>query len=54
MSSAAAENGRHIASTERPRLVFFHARNSGRSRRVEGYLSEVLQRPLAALAGARA
>jgi len=30
--------------TERPRLVFFHARNSGRSRRVEGYLSQVLQR----------
>jgi thioredoxin-like negative regulator of GroEL len=28
----------------RPRLVFFHARNSGRSRRVEGYLSQVLQR----------
>jgi thioredoxin-like negative regulator of GroEL len=24
--------------------VFFHARNSGRSRRVEGYLSQVLQR----------
>ncbi|HSC51564.1 MAG TPA: thioredoxin family protein [Gaiellaceae bacterium] len=29
---------------ERPRLVFFFARNSGRSRRVEGYLSQVLQR----------
>ena len=29
---------------DRPRLVFFHARNSGRSRRVEGYLSQVLQR----------
>jgi thioredoxin-like negative regulator of GroEL len=29
---------------ERPRLVFFHSRNSGRSRRVEGYLSQVLQR----------
>ena len=28
----------------RPRLVFFHARASGRSRRVEGYLSQVLQR----------
>ena len=24
--------------------MFFHARNSGRSRRVEGYLSQVLQR----------
>jgi thioredoxin-like negative regulator of GroEL len=29
---------------DRPRLVFFYARNSGRSRRVEGYLSQVLQR----------
>ena len=28
----------------RPRLVFFHAKASGRSRRVEGYLSQVLQR----------
>ena len=44
MSSAAAENGWRTASTDRPRLVFFHARNSGRSRRVEGYLSQVLQR----------
>ena len=32
------------ARAERPRLVFFHSRNSGRSRRVEGYLSQVLQR----------
>ena len=29
---------------QRPRLVFFGARESGRSRRVEGYLSQVLQR----------
>jgi thioredoxin-like negative regulator of GroEL len=29
---------------ERPRLVFFSAKASGRSRRVEGYLSQVLQR----------
>jgi thioredoxin-like negative regulator of GroEL len=29
---------------ERPRLVFFFSRASGRSRRVEGYLSQVLQR----------
>lgn len=28
----------------RPRLVFFYSRASGRSRRVEGYLSQVLQR----------
>lgn len=45
MSTSAAElrpaGGR---STERPGLVFFYARNSGRSRRVEGYLSQVLQR----------
>jgi thioredoxin-like negative regulator of GroEL len=39
-------NGRTVdgRGTDRPRLVFFHARNSGRSRRVEGYLSQVLQR----------
>lgn len=36
-----ATNG---AAKERPRLVFFCSRNSGRSRRVEGYLSQVLQR----------
>ena len=29
---------------ERPRLVFFRSQASGRSRRVEGYLSQVLQR----------
>ncbi|HEY7018364.1 MAG TPA: thioredoxin family protein [Gaiellaceae bacterium] len=29
---------------ERPRLVFFYSSSSGRSRRVEGYLSQVLQR----------
>jgi thioredoxin-like negative regulator of GroEL len=29
---------------ERPRLVFFYSHASGRSRRVEGYLSQVLQR----------
>jgi len=28
----------------RPRLVFFFTKASGRSRRVEGYLSQVLQR----------
>ena len=32
------------AEAARPRLVFFYSRNSGRSRRVEGYLSQVLQR----------
>lgn len=29
---------------ERPRLIFFYAQSSGRSRRAEGYLSQVLQR----------
>ncbi|HEY6961482.1 MAG TPA: thioredoxin family protein [Gaiellaceae bacterium] len=29
---------------ERPRLVFFHSRTSGRSRRVEAYIAQVLQR----------
>jgi thioredoxin-like negative regulator of GroEL len=39
MSAAAVQ-----LQAERPRLVFFYGRNSGRSRRVEGYLSQVLQR----------
>jgi thioredoxin-like negative regulator of GroEL len=29
---------------QRPRLVFFHSSVSGRSRRVEGFLAQVLQR----------
>jgi thioredoxin-like negative regulator of GroEL len=44
VSTAAARPRPAQRLTERPRLVFFHARNSGRSRRVEGYLSQVLQR----------
>jgi thioredoxin-like negative regulator of GroEL len=32
------------ARPARPRLVFFCSKASGRSRRVEGYLSQVLQR----------
>jgi thioredoxin-like negative regulator of GroEL len=44
VSTSAAEPRVEQQGTERPRLVFFHARNSGRSRRVEGYLSQVLQR----------
>ena len=28
----------------RPQLVFFHSSSSGRSRRVEGFLAQVLQR----------
>jgi thioredoxin-like negative regulator of GroEL len=43
MSSAAAARS-PVTRTDRPRLVFFYSRNSGRSRRVEGYLSQVLQR----------
>jgi thioredoxin-like negative regulator of GroEL len=41
LEQSAGRNGRSFA---RPRLVFFFARSSGRSRRVEGYLSQVLQR----------
>jgi thioredoxin-like negative regulator of GroEL len=29
---------------DKPGLVFFHSRSSGRCRRVEGYLAQVLQR----------
>jgi thioredoxin-like negative regulator of GroEL len=32
------------ARATRPQLVFFHSRSSGRSRRVEGFLAQVLQR----------
>jgi thioredoxin-like negative regulator of GroEL len=44
VSSSAPERRVERPHTERPRLLFFYARNSGRSRRVEGYLSQVLQR----------
>jgi thioredoxin-like negative regulator of GroEL len=40
MDSANGNGG----SNGRPRLVFFFSKASGRSRRVEGYLSQVLQR----------
>jgi thioredoxin-like negative regulator of GroEL len=33
-----------IVSTEQPGLVFFESSSSGRSRRVEGFLAQVLQR----------
>jgi thioredoxin-like negative regulator of GroEL len=33
-----------ISAAERPRLVFFQSSASGRSRRVEGFLAQVLQR----------
>jgi thioredoxin-like negative regulator of GroEL len=32
------------SAAERPRLVFFQSSSSGRSRRVEGFLAQVLQR----------
>jgi thioredoxin-like negative regulator of GroEL len=32
------------ATEQKPRLVFFHSRASGRCRRVEGFLAQVLQR----------
>ena len=45
MSQAAFDRTQQAgASSKRPKLVFFCSRNSGRSRRVEGYLSQVLQR----------
>src|SRR6266516_4699910 len=31
-------------ATRRPRLVFFHSRASGRARRIDGYVANVLQR----------
>jgi thioredoxin-like negative regulator of GroEL len=31
-------------TVQRPGLVFFHSSSSGRSRRVEGFLAQVLQR----------
>ena len=40
--TAPAESG--VPETERPRLLFFYARTSGLSRRVEAYLAQVLQR----------
>ena len=39
-----SQNGNEADPTRRPRLVFFTDPQSGRSRRVEGYLSQVLQR----------
>jgi thioredoxin-like negative regulator of GroEL len=46
MGASAADTRSTLAArtADRPRLVFFYARNSGRSRRVEAYLSQVIQR----------
>lgn len=39
------KSGRRMSTSgERPRLVFFHSRTSGPSRRTEGYLAQILQR----------
>ena len=39
-----AETTADVAASTRPRLIFFHSRASGRCRRVEGFLAQVLQR----------
>jgi thioredoxin-like negative regulator of GroEL len=44
VSASPAHANRFPAPAAKPRLVFFCSRASGRSRRVEGYLSQVLQR----------
>jgi len=44
VSASAPQARTQATAAVRPRLVFFYGRNSGRSRRVEGYLSQVLQR----------
>jgi thioredoxin-like negative regulator of GroEL len=45
MSSISAAVPAEVASSApMPRLVFFHSRRSGRCRRVEGFLAQVLQR----------
>jgi thioredoxin-like negative regulator of GroEL len=36
--------GSPLDAEQRPRLVFFHSPSSGRCRRAEGYLAQVLQR----------
>jgi thioredoxin-like negative regulator of GroEL len=43
-ASPVRSSGHADGAARRPRLVFFYSRASGRSRRVEGYLSQVLQR----------
>ena len=45
---AVSEHERHpeaeAEAAERPKLVFFHSARSGRCRRAEGFLAQVLQR----------
>ncbi|HEY3550521.1 MAG TPA: thioredoxin family protein [Gaiellaceae bacterium] len=42
MTAAAPDANAH-ASTARPKLVFFHSPRSGRCRRVDGWIAQVLQ-----------
>jgi thioredoxin-like negative regulator of GroEL len=42
--SAVSEAARSSAETARPRLLLFYSRLSGRCRRVDGFLAQVLQR----------
>jgi thioredoxin-like negative regulator of GroEL len=45
MTVSNGHNGHHGQNgSQSPRLVVFHSKTSGHSRRVEGYLSQVLQR----------
>jgi len=44
MAQAVARRGTHARPVDKPGLVFFHSRVSGRCRRVEGFLAQVLQR----------
>ena len=44
VSSSTADDAATDDAVARPRLVFFHSQRSGPSRRVEGYLAQVLQR----------
>jgi hypothetical protein len=43
-TAADGSNGRRSITANRPQLLFFFAPRSGRDRRVEGYLAQVLQR----------
>ena len=42
--AAVAERRSGLLSEQRPRLVFFYSPRSGRCRRVEGFIAQVLQR----------
>ncbi len=44
MSTPGTKSGSNKASPAKPSLLFFHSASSGRCRRVEGFLAQVLQR----------